>query len=315
MENRIDSLTFDAFAKNILDRFRLALPPQMIPKQNYTVNDFKIIEKACNLNGINYCGGGNKEKFYNEQLMSAGFPLDGNSSAERAWLYLLHGFDEQNASLSYKMIMRLAVYIIKNNVKIRNALRYTYSHVFLDEFQDTTELQYTLLKECFHGSKAVVTAVGDEKQRIMLWAGAKKNVFEDFLQTFNAKRIILLINYRSAPRLVHLQKNMYASLKADSLQVDSSKKWREDDGEVILLESENEEAENNALLEDIKKRLLIDNTPINDMVILCKKRPKEYTKSLIDKLSANGRQSVKRFSKTSVNNRFRKIYAKIDSLL
>lgn len=35
----------------------------------------------------------------------------------------------------------------------------------------------------------------------------------------------------------------------------------------------------------------------------------------LNKLSANGRQSVKRFSKTSVNNRFRKIYAKIDSLL
>ena len=35
----------------------------------------------------------------------------------------------------------------------------------------------------------------------------------------------------------------------------------------------------------------------------------------LNKLSASGRQSVKRFSKTSVNNRFRKIYAKIDSLL
>ena len=35
----------------------------------------------------------------------------------------------------------------------------------------------------------------------------------------------------------------------------------------------------------------------------------------LNKLSSNGRQSVKRFSKTSVNNRFRKIYAKIDSLL
>lgn len=35
----------------------------------------------------------------------------------------------------------------------------------------------------------------------------------------------------------------------------------------------------------------------------------------LNKLSANGRQSVKRFSKTSVNNRFKKIYAKIDSLL
>lgn len=36
---------------------------------------------------------------------------------------------------------------------------------------------------------------------------------------------------------------------------------------------------------------------------------------LLKELSCNGRQSVKRFSKTAVNNRLRKIYSKIDSLL
>lgn len=50
-----------------------------------------------------------------------------------------------------------------------------YPFVFLDEIQDTTHAQYDLVKTAFHGSDAVFTAVGDDKQRIMGWAGAMDN--------------------------------------------------------------------------------------------------------------------------------------------
>ena len=46
----------------------------------------------------------------------------------------------------------------------------TYSHVFLDEFQDTTVSQWDLITSAFSGSDSVLTAVGDGKQRIMVWA-------------------------------------------------------------------------------------------------------------------------------------------------
>jgi superfamily I DNA/RNA helicase len=42
--------------------------------------------------------------------------------------------------------------------------------VFLDEFQDTTLAQFELLHTAFDGSSAKFTAVGDDKQRIMVWA-------------------------------------------------------------------------------------------------------------------------------------------------
>lgn len=46
-----------------------------------------------------------------------------------------------------KMIMMLAMYIIETNPYIKQALQMTYSFVFLDEFQDTTAIQYAFVKE------------------------------------------------------------------------------------------------------------------------------------------------------------------------
>jgi DNA helicase II / ATP-dependent DNA helicase PcrA len=72
------------------------------------------------------------------------------------------------------MISVLAIYILETNLLILKSIRKTYSHVFLDEFQDTTRVQYALVKVCFHSSEISITAVGDNRQGIMLWVGARK---------------------------------------------------------------------------------------------------------------------------------------------
>jgi UvrD/REP helicase N-terminal domain len=49
------------------------------------------------------------------------------------------------------------------NPFVLSALRRTYGFVFLDEFQDTTDLQYQLTLTAFLGSGAILTAVGDPR--------------------------------------------------------------------------------------------------------------------------------------------------------
>lgn len=82
--------------------------------------------------------------------------------------------------------MLLALRILEAQKSIVSALRQTYSHVFLDEFQDVNDLQYRLIKAAFHGSDAVVTAVGDTNQAIMAWAGALPDIFNRFNVDFAA---------------------------------------------------------------------------------------------------------------------------------
>ena len=75
---------------------------------------------------------------------------------------------------------------------IARAIRATYPFVFVDEFQDTTYAQYDFLLSTFGGGSTVVTTVGDHKQRIMTWAGARNDAFEQFEVDFQAARRDLL---------------------------------------------------------------------------------------------------------------------------
>ena len=118
---------------------------------------------------------------YDKLLTRITLPIEGSEIGHKVWPLLLKGFNSNKATLTFKMIMMLAIYIIKTNPYIKCALQMTYSFAFLDEFQDTTDIQYALVKECFHGASTKITAVGDNKQRIMVWAGAVKQIFNIFL--------------------------------------------------------------------------------------------------------------------------------------
>ncbi|MCS6320370.1 MAG: UvrD-helicase domain-containing protein, partial [Nitrospira sp.] len=72
-------------------------------------------------------------------------------------------------------------------------------------FQDTTSAQFQLLTTALDGSDSVLTAVGDDKQRIMGWAGAMPDGFSQFETTFSAGRVQLLSNWRSHEDLVRIQ--------------------------------------------------------------------------------------------------------------
>lgn len=284
--NRFISLTYDAFSKSILDHFRFALPENVRPKGSYSVNENEIIDAAFKKAGYSnpQCLSPSRLKcYYDKVLSSVNLPFTKNDLGENVWRLLLKGFDDHNASLSFKMICILAEYIIRINPMIKNGLQLTYGHVFLDEFQDTTALQYKLVKQCFLNSNSLMTAVGDNKQRIMVWAGALKTVFSNFEEDFCAAQRKLIMNHRSAPRLVKLQKMMYLSLKETELSVDVSDKWNPDDGAVSLLIAENEENEAQVITNDIIEKLSNNILP-NELCILCKQLPQNYSSEIIAEL-------------------------------
>jgi superfamily I DNA/RNA helicase len=116
------------------------------------------------------------------------------------------------------MITRLAEAILLYNPEVLKALRLTYSHVFLDEFQDTTRRQYMLMRLAFGGSPAVLTAVGDTKQRIMTWAGAEAEVFTWFDRRFAARREMLQLNHRSNQRIVQIINDLVKQIEPDAVE-------------------------------------------------------------------------------------------------
>lgn len=287
IETRFVSMTYDAFSKSILDHFRFALPEGSRPHADYLVNDADTIDAAFKKVGYNNplkLAAYKLRSYYERVLDSVELPLIQNNLGEAVWKLLLKGFDDHKPTLSFKMICILAEFIIRTNPKIKRGLQLTYRYVFLDEFQDTTDLQYKLVKQCFWNSDSIMTAVGDNKQRIMVWAGARKTVFHDYKTEFNAETQKLIMNHRSAPRLVDLQRKMYTSLNESDSTICVSDKWAPDDGAVTLLIAEDEENEAITISEHIAAQIASGTEP-NKLCILCKQKPQDYAPKIIAELS------------------------------
>lgn len=229
---RFDSVTFDAFTKGFIDRFRAAIPAPYTPPSGYRINFPNRRQLQDFLTGHGFHGVNTQQlerAIAHEQL-----PLD-RSTKEIVWTYWNGQFNEHNdVMLSFPMINRLAEWLLRINPQIRTALQLTYPFVFLDEFQDTTYAQYELLYTAFDGSNTVFTAVGDDKQRIMGWAGAMPEAFERFAAEYDARRIALVSNWRSHQDLVLVQHVIARQIDPQS-EPPEARAGREVDGDVAAI--------------------------------------------------------------------------------
>lgn len=86
--------------------------------------------------------------------------------------------------------------VIKQNVDIINFLRNRYKYIYVDEFQDTSQIQYALLKIYASGAKKIV-AIGDDDQTIYSWRGSYNRIItEEFAKDINPTISSLSVNYR-----------------------------------------------------------------------------------------------------------------------
>ena len=73
--------------------------------------------------------------------------------------------------------------------------------IFIDEFQDTSILQWKILYEFTKKAKSVI-CVGDEKQSIYGWRDGEKRLFEKLDEILDAKEDSLKVSYRSDKNIV-----------------------------------------------------------------------------------------------------------------
>jgi len=186
------------------------------------------------------------------------------------------------------MINRLAEFLIRENPLICKALRMTYPVVFLDEFQDITYPQFDLLLTAFDRCKTIFTAVGDEKQRIMVWAGAMPDAFTRFESEFDAQRIPLVSNWRSHEDLVRIQ-HVIASKIDSAAQEPQARAKRLINGDVAAIwEFKDEGEESDYLARWIKTEVEAGNIKPDDVAILVRQRADDVENKLSQAFQKNG---------------------------
>ena len=105
-------------------------------------------------------------------------------------------------AVDFDDLLLWTAYLLENNPRVRDKYARRYEHILVDEFQDTNQAQYTLLKHLasFHHNLFVV---GDADQSIYRWRGADYRNVLRFEKDFPDAQIILLEqNYRSTQTIL-----------------------------------------------------------------------------------------------------------------
>ena len=279
--SRFTSLTYSAFEKRILDQFRNVLPEEIRPSKDYLIEEMEVIKEVLDRNGLNTTG----MKIGCIKKNAESIALGENDSIIKN--DLLKGTQNNKPVLFYKQITKLATQIIDTNEYVRKALQMTYEFVFLDEFQDTTYDQYNLLTACFLGSSCKLTAVGDNKQAIMRWAGANPDIISDYNRDFNATGYQLLMNHRSVPKLIEFQKEVHQILNSNNSPFQPNNYPNFGKGEITLFEFDNENSEAETIANDIESKIKSGIRP-SEICILAKQTVNVYSSKLILKLNCKG---------------------------
>lgn len=135
--------------------------------------------------------------------------------------------------------------LLRDDANWREVIKGRFTHILVDEFQDTNALQYQLLQLIRQTDNVFV--IGDPQQSIYGFRGADGDIFATFIQDFpQAQVVTLAINYRSVPQIVAVANAVYPDVPALLAHVTTA-------GAVCAVEVLNEYSEANWVLAEIQK--------------------------------------------------------------
>jgi DNA helicase-2/ATP-dependent DNA helicase PcrA len=142
---------------------------------------------------------------YQERARQAGRRVSGADPSQVARLYTSYT-DALAASdrVDLEDVLLAAVGMLSTQPAAARVVRQRYRWFTVDEFQDLSPLQMRLL-ECWLGERDDLCAVGDPRQAIYSFAGARPQLMDEFVARFpRATRLELTRNYRSTPQVLQV---------------------------------------------------------------------------------------------------------------
>ena len=236
LEDKADGLwlgTFHSICARILRREAQYLPVDnnfVIYDADDQVSLVKSIIKEMNLNDKLYRPGAIQStisRAKNEMIVPAEYLIKTSRDGVIRDIYERYekALRTSNA-VDFDDLLLLAIYLLHDFPEVRERYARRFEYVLVDEFQDTNQIQYELVKAfaSFHNNLFVV---GDEDQSIYRWRGADyRNVlrFEEDNKDF--QKVLLEQNYRSTQVVLDvaravIDRNRFRTPKALFTQRDS----------------------------------------------------------------------------------------------
>jgi DNA helicase-2/ATP-dependent DNA helicase PcrA len=207
----------------------------------------------------------------------------------------------ERALYDFEDMILLAHAGIEKYPNLRYDLQERYQYIMIDEFQDTNEAQFELVRAlCVDEDGKVnlqsnILVVGDDDQAIYKFQGAEIGNIFDFKRTFpNAKVIVLDKNYRSTQQVLDLARTVITKA-VDRLEVRDKKIIKDIKasnqkiidsglGEVVERSFESGLEEEQFVAQEIE-RLIKKGVEPQEIAVICRKH--EHLRSLSNILSTH----------------------------
>jgi len=153
--------------------------------------------------------------------------------------------------LDYEDLQELLLEGLKINPDVRRFVANRYDYVYVDEFQDTSQLQYELFKYYFENKKRVI-AIGDDDQTIYSWRGSDIEIItKKFEEDYTPVVKHLTMNYRCAANILQA---VLPSIEKNKNR--HSKKIRacNPDGQLLIVEDLSPEVLLSSVKEDLQNQ-------------------------------------------------------------
>lgn len=143
-----------------------------------------------------------------------------------------------------------------------------FDYILVDEFQDTNDIQYRLIK-FLGGEKFNVFAVGDEDQTIYTFRGANPQIIKDFVNNATSHKIPIIKleeNYRSSQQILDVANHL---IKHNKNRVDKNLFSSKVNGlKPSLYVADNDDDEANWVARKITQLVEEQHVPYKDIAIL-----------------------------------------------
>ena len=135
---------------------------------------------------------------------------------EKTCLEIYQRYEEEkykNFALDFDDLLLLTNRILENYPDIRSKWQNRIDHILIDEFQDTNDVEYKMVK-FLKKPEASLYVVGDPDQTIYTWRGANQNIILDLNNKFyDMITIVLDRNYRSTQAILNSANKLIAHNK------------------------------------------------------------------------------------------------------
>ncbi|MFC1653413.1 ATP-dependent helicase [Patescibacteria group bacterium] len=189
---------------------------------------------------------------------------------------LYHQIKIKNSLYDFGDLITQTLHLFRSNNSILKKYQDLFTHILIDEFQDTNYAQYQLIKLLAPANNNPnLIVVGDDDQSIYKFRGAAISNILGFKKDYKkAKEIILTKNYRSVQSILDHSYKLIQHNNPDRLETKLginkklSSETKDNDSEQLIYHSKSHQEEIDIIIENIMHLVSTKNYTFKDFAIL-----------------------------------------------